>query len=117
MSEFSASGNLLVVAITETSDPLGAWFVYSYQANSFPDYPKYGIWPNMYVVTSNENSPTVYVLDRAQMLAGNPGAAQDFTVPSYGTIGFQALTPVDFDGSTLPPANEPAMVMLSLIHI
>ena len=36
---------------------------------------------------------------------------QRFTVPPYGTIGFQAMTPADIDGTTLPPAGEPAIVM------
>jgi len=111
MSEFSNSGNLLVVAISVTNDPTGTWDVYSYQAPQFPDYPKYAVWPNAYVVTANESSPSVYALDRTEMLAGNPGTLQRFTVPPYGTIGFQAMTPVDIDGLTLPPAGEPAIVM------
>ncbi len=111
MSEFSASGNLLVVAISQTPDPEGAWYVYSYQATNFPDYPKYGIWNDAYIVTSNENSPAIYALDRTQMLAGTAGSAQRFTAPSYGTIGFQALTPVDVDGDNMPDANSPALVM------
>ena len=111
MSEFSATGNLLVVAISQTPDPEGAWYVYSYQATNFPDYPKYGIWNDAYVVTSNENNPAIYALDRTQMLAGNAGTAQRFTAPSYGTIGFQALTPVDVDGNSMPDANSPALVM------
>ncbi len=111
MSEFSNNGNLLVVAISQTPNPLGSWYVYSFQANNFPDYPKYGIWNNAYVITSNESSPTVYALNRTNMLGGTAGTAQIFTVPSYGTIGFQALTPVDFDGNTAAPAGTPAYVM------
>lgn len=111
MSEFSATGNLLVVAISQTNDPTGSWYVYSYQAPQFPDYPKYAVWPTAFVVTSNESAPAVYALDRDEMLLGNPGVMQRFTVPSYGTIGFQAMTPVDIDGDILPPTGEPAMVM------
>ncbi len=111
MSEFSAGGNLLVVAISQTASPLGSWYVYSYQANNFPDYPKYAIWNNAYVVTSNEATPTVYALNRTSMLAGTAGTAQIFTVPSYGTIGFQALSPIDFDGDIPAPAGTPAYVM------
>ncbi len=111
MSEFSNGGNLLVVAISVTNDPTGTWDIYSYQAPQFPDYPKYAVWPNAYVVTSNESTPAVYALDRTQMLAGNAGTMQRFTVPPYGTIGFQAMTPADIDGTTLPPSGEPAIVM------
>ena len=111
MSEFSATGNKLVVAISQTPDPMGSWYVYSYTAPNFPDYPKYAIWSNAIIVTTNETSPSVYALDRGEMLSGNPGVMQRFTVPPYGTISFQALTPVDIDGSALPPAGSPALVM------
>ncbi|MEO8068613.1 MAG: hypothetical protein ABI599_13030 [Flavobacteriales bacterium] len=111
MSEFSSSGNKLLVAISQTADPLGAWYAYSYQATNFPDYPKYGVWNDCYVVTTNESSPAIYALPRANMLAGSTGTAVRFVVSSYGTIGFQSTTPVTFDGGTAPPAGAPAMFM------
>lgn len=111
MSEFSASGNRLLVAISQTNDPLGSWYAYSYQATNFPDYPKYGVWTDCYTVTTNESSPAIYVLPKANMLAGVTGTAVRFTVSSYGTIGFQATTPVTFDGGPAPPTGAPAMFM------
>ena len=111
MSEFSATGNRLLVAISQTADPLGSWYAYSYQATNFPDYPKYAVWTDCYVVTTNESSPAIYVLPKANMLAGVTGTAVRFTVASYGTIGFQATTPVTFDGGNPPPAGAPAMFM------
>ena len=111
MSEFSSSGNKLLVAISQTADPTGAWYAYSYQATNFPDYPKYGVWNNCYVVTSNENTPAIYALPRANMLAGTAGTAVRFSVSSYGSIGFQSTTPVTFDGGTAPPVGAPAMFM------
>ena len=111
MSEFSAAGNRLLVAISQTADPLGSWYAYSYQATAFPDYPKYGVWNNCYVVTANQSTPTIYVLPRANMLAGTAGTVVSFTVPAYGVIGFQSTTPVTFDGGTTPPAGAPAMFM------
>lgn len=111
MSEFSSSGNRLMVAISTTPDPLGSWHTYTYNATNFPDYPKYSIWNDAYLVTTNENSSAVYALNRTQMLSGTSGTAQRFTVPSFGTIGFQAATPVSLNGTTLPPNGTPAMVM------
>ena len=110
MSEFSAAGNRLLVAISQTADPLGSWYAYSYQATAFPDYPKYGVWNNCYVVTANQSTPTIYVLPRANMLAGTAGTVVSFTVPAYGVIGFQSTTPVTFDGGTAPPAGCPGHV-------
>ena len=111
MTEFASGNNNLYVAVSQTADPTGAWYAYSYTATNFPDYPKYGVWNNCYVVTSNENSPAIYALPRANMLAGTAGTAVRFTVPSYATIGFQACTPVHFDGGVAPPAGAPAMFM------
>ncbi len=111
MSEFASSGNVLMVAISTSADPLGSWYTYTYNATNFPDYPKYSIWNNAYIVTSNENSPAVYALNRTQMLSGSSGTAQRFTVPSFGTIAFQAATPVSLNGTTVPPSGTPAMVM------
>jgi len=115
MTEFSASGNMLVFAVTETPDPLGAWYVYSYTAPSFPDYPKYAMWPNAYVVTTNEQAggatPAVYAFDRASMLTGTPGSFQRFVAPTVPLLPLQVLTPADLDGSTLPPTDDPAYLL------
>lgn len=113
MSEFAPMGtNRLIVAVSTSPNPLGTWFVYSYTTPSFPDYPKYALWNNMYVVTTNEATNAVYALDRARMLAGLPApTAQRFTIPRTTTIGFQATTPVCLEGPTPPPAGSPAVIM------
>ena len=111
MSEFSASGNKLLVAISQTANPTGAWYAYSYQATNFPDYPKYAVWNNCYVVTTNENTPAIYALPRANMLAGTSGTAVRFVINTLQSIGFQSATPVHFGGGTAPPAGAPAMFM------
>lgn len=111
MSEFSASGNRMIVAISTTADPTGTWYAYSFTATNFPDYPKYAVWSNMYMVTTNENSPATYALDRTRMLQGLSATAQRFTVPSVPTIGFQATTPITHDGGAAPPVGAPGMFM------
>src|SRR5690606_34255408 len=69
LSEFASGGNHLCVYISQTSDPVaGGWFAYDFSTPSFPDYPKYGVWPDAYYVTTNESSPAIYALDRARML-------------------------------------------------
>lgn len=111
MSEFASSGNVLHVAISTTADPLGSWYTYTYNATNFPDYPKYSIWNDAYIVTTNENTSAVYALNRAQMLSGSSGTAQRFSIATFGTIGFQAATPVSLNGTTLPPTGTPPLVM------
>ena len=111
MSEFANAGNYLHVAISQTADPTGSWHIYIYDTPSFPDYPKYGIWNDAYIVTTNENTNAIYALDRTKMLAGTANNAQRFTVPTFGTIGFQALTPIDIDGTINPAAGDNPLVM------
>ncbi len=110
LSEFG-SGNALCVLISQTADPLGAYFAYSFSMPSFPDYPKYGVWPDAYYGTANENSPSAFALDRAKMLAGLPTTFQRFTATGLSGFGFQALTPADLDGMTAPPSGAPDYIM------
>ncbi len=70
LQEFSSGGNYMCIYISQTGDPVaGGWYAYSFQAPSFPDYPHFGVWPDAYYGTANENS-AVYAFDRSNMLAG-----------------------------------------------
>jgi len=111
LSEFGP-GSSLCIFISTTPDPLGSYNSYLFNDTlSFPDYPKYGVWPNAYYATANENSPTAYALDREAMLAGSPATSQRFTASSLSGFGFQTLTPADWDGNTAPPAGSPNYFM------
>ena len=110
LSEFSGSGNRLCVYISQTSDPVsGGWFAYQFTAPSFPDYPKYGVWHDAYYVGTNESSPSLYALDRTQMLAGAAAGLQRFTATGLSAFGFDMMPPVDHDGSVPPPAGAPGL--------
>ena len=111
LSEFSGAGNRLCVYVSTTADPAGTYFAYQFTAPGFPDYPKYGVWPDAYYVSSNESSPAVYALDRVRMLAGQAATSQRFTAASLTGFGFQALTPADLDGGTAPPNGAPGIFM------
>jgi hypothetical protein len=69
------------VAISQTSDPTGAYYRYAFTTHqSFPDYPKYGIWNGTYVITTREFGDTgsygigVYALEQSKLLKGKAGA-------------------------------------------
>jgi hypothetical protein len=111
LSEFSGAANALCVYVSETSDPTGAYFAYQFNTPNFPDYPKYGVWPDAYYVTTNEGSPAVYALDRTAMLAGTAATSQRLTAPPLAGWGFNALTPADADGDLEPPAGAPGLMM------
>ncbi|MCB8917509.1 MAG: hypothetical protein H6666_06265 [Ardenticatenaceae bacterium] len=110
LSEFG-SGNSLCVFISQTPDPTGTYYAYSFSTPSFPDYPKYGVWSDAYYASANENSPSALALNRTAMLAGAPATSQRFTVPPLSGFSFQALTPADWDGATPPPAGSPNYFM------
>jgi hypothetical protein len=109
LSEFADRGDeTLCVYVSMTDDPTtGGWYGYSFKADSFPDYPKYAVWPDAYYMASNQSSPTVYAFDRQAMLAGEPATFQSFTAPSLSGFQFQSLQPSDVDGDVSPPASTP----------
>ncbi len=112
LSEFAASSNNMHVAISTTPDPTGSYYTFIVNSpGGFPDYPKYSIWDDAYIITANVGSSDVYALNRTNMLAGTSTNAQMFTQSNFGTIGFQASAPVSLMGTTNPPAGAPAMIM------
>ena len=109
LSQFTTSVNSNCVAISQTSDPTGAYYRYQFSAPAFPDYPKYGIWPDAYYINTNEGANVGnYALDRNAMLAGNPtpgmvrfGIAQ----PVSGSVS--GMLPADVEGTSSPqPAHR-----------
>ena len=104
-----------MVAVSTTPDPTGSWYRYAFQFADMPDYPKLGVWHNAYLLTVNRFSSGataykgvgVYALERSKMLTGDPNAAMiSFT---YGASAEPfGMLPADADGTTPPPADEPA---------
>lgn len=101
-----------LIAVSETPDPLGAWYRYAFEFDDFNDYPKIGVWPDGYYITYNMFSNGVYqgaavtVLDRDAMLSGDPDAQMVFFGP-YGAK--YSIQPADLDGPE-PPAGAPNYV-------
>ena len=113
LTEFP-SNNRVLVAISLTSDPRGSWDAYAFQTPQFPDFPKYGIWPNAYFLTTNEGGSgiPVYAINRQDILAGAATARiQRLTIPKLGGVSFEVGQPVDWDGIQEPPAGSPGIVV------
>ena len=111
LNSCSFSNKKLVVLMSQTNDPTGAYYVYTVSSNNgFPDYPKISSWGNSYFITINGNSPTIFALNRNKMISGkNLGTIQTFNLSSFPKIGFQAASPVHIVGTSKPPSNEPAV--------
>jgi hypothetical protein len=137
---FNPSGNFNnkpfynCVAISQTGDPTGAYFRYAFitsgaadlhGSNSepfFPDYPKYGVWGNSYLLTSrdfgrkNAYGISVYALEKERMVAGDPNARMvhfflDGNNPAILPLVGDGLLPADIDGTRRPINDAPAPIV------
>jgi hypothetical protein len=103
------------VAISQTGDPTGAYYRYAFTTGyNFPDYPKYGVWKDTYVITTREFGildPEVYAigvygLEKNKMVNGNPNARMVAFVLDYRDVGLDligdGLLPADIDGKAKP---------------
>src|SRR5216117_2992660 len=115
------------VAVSTTSDPTGTYFRYAFETISddifyFPDYPKYGLWRDSYILTTREFGPTVeygigvYALERDKMLEGDPNARAvkfflDGNAPGMLPLVGDGLLPPDIDGRRMPANGAPAPIV------
>ena len=109
LSQFAFPGHMCV-AISQTPDPTtGTWFLYTFNTLRFPDYPKFGVWPNGYYMSSYEfPNLGIYVFDRTNMLLGFAAGFFKTTIPSLGAPGVRdtRILPADLDGPP-PPGGRP----------
>ncbi len=114
-AEFSLCGSTdrMLVAVSTTNDPTGTWYQYSFPMTGMPDYEKFGIWHDGYYMGTNTSSGRdIYVFEREVMLAGgaNPKMVNFDNPWRPGSIdGFMMVPPVDCDGTTPPPIDQPAI--------
>ncbi|MCA9973542.1 MAG: carboxypeptidase regulatory-like domain-containing protein [Anaerolineales bacterium] len=106
LSQFAvpAGQESMCIAISQTPDPTGAYYTYEFAMPDFPDYFKFGVWPDAYYMGTNTGFPNqyyAYAFDRQSMLAGQPATYQF----SNGHPNF--MMPADVDGPTAPPAGTP----------
>jgi hypothetical protein len=102
------------VAVSTSPDPTGTYFRYSFSYNrSFNDYPKMGVWPDAYYISYNMfrngssfTGNTVCAFERARMLVGL--SARQACVNTTAT---HSMEPADLEGTTLPPAGSPNLLM------
>jgi hypothetical protein len=108
------------VAVSQTGDPTGAYFRYAFITSQegststfFPDYPKYGVWTNSYLLTSRdfgsqgEYGISVYGLEKNKMINGEPNARAvhfflDGNDPAILPLVGDGLLPADIDGTRRP---------------
>lgn len=126
LTEFGYTGgvtsyiNTLIVAVSQTSDPAGGWYIYRFQDNNFfVDYPHWGVWPDAIYATSNDFNTggtaylgsSIYALNKAKMLTGDV-TAELIRVRFTSTDNkFISTAPISISGPTPPAAGSPGMFM------
>ena len=100
----------MCIAISQTPDPSqNLWYLYEFETPNFPDYPKFGVWPSAYYMTSHEGNHGIYAFERDSMLLGNAARSYRWAVtnptPEAG-IRNTRLLPADLDGPP-PPLSTP----------
>jgi|GEM_PF-138469 len=110
ITEFANQGNRLMIAVSTSGDPTGSYNVFAFSTPSFPDYPKYAIWTDALVVTTNEDgsagSPSYHINKQDLYAAVANPEIQRISLPGLpGGPGFFIGTPVDWSGNTPPPAG------------
>ncbi len=102
------------VAVSTSPDPTGTYFRYAFSySRSFNDYPKMSVWPDGYYITYNMfrngvsfTGNTVCAFERDRMLIG--ASARQICA---NTTAAHSLEPADLEGTTLPPAGTPNLLM------
>jgi hypothetical protein len=101
------------MAVSTTGDPTGSYYRYAFTTGfNFPDYPKYGVWTDSYVITTREFGPTVeygigvYGLEKNKMLNGQPARSVSYFLdgndPAILPLVGDGLLPADIDGKQKP---------------
>ena len=124
LTQFTTRGPIYYdcVAISTTGDPTGSYYRYAFSTDvNFPDYPKYGVWTDSYVITTREFGPTtqygigVYGLEKNKMINGQPARNVHFfidgTDPTLLPLVGDGLLPAYIDG-TKKPKNDTAIPLV-----
>jgi hypothetical protein len=119
------------VAISATPDPTGAYYRYAFKTQAdpesppggsfFPDYPKYSVWKDSYIMTTRDfglltgYGISVYALEKNKMVNGQAKARAvqfflDSNVVPLELMG-DGLLPPDVDGKTKPKSDAPAPIV------
>lgn len=127
------------IAISQTGDPLGAYYVYEFIWPDFPagsgthvfmDYPHHAVWPDAYWMTAHEFdlnmtsycpsgycAQAVAALERSRMLVGDPEARMVYfgirASPPSGVDLTQAggMLAADLEGLIPPPLGTPGIFL------
>ena len=111
------------VAVSQTADATGSYNRYMFRQPGFPDYPKWGLTPDVYYQTQNDFGPAgksfvgvnVCAYDGAAMRAGTAAKQICILDDSNGTLFDDSMLPADNDYASSPGETPPQEVLLGSI--
>lgn len=107
-----------MIAVSRTGDPAGEYYLYEFVMPNVKinDFPKFGLWPSAYMMTTDEFLGSDYVgsgmfaFERAKLLAGDASARYIyFNSPVPVQPRRRGMLPADIDGLRLPPEDSPGV--------
>ena len=115
ITEFDNNPNGFNVAVSTGPDAMtSAWNVYTtgFGTGSFPDYTKFSVWGDSYIVTANINATErVFAVERNEMILGNAAQFVGFPLPGIATNGFYSPQGFHITDDQHPPAGTPAPII------
>jgi hypothetical protein len=118
LSQFEIDSGTQCFAISQTSDPTGAYHRYAFDVSpGANDYPKIGVWSDGYYAMFHEFNPgfvgtRVLAFEKDKMIQGLPAQFVKFTlVPGAGETWF-TVQPPHIEGLTPPPPGSPAPFLM-----
>jgi hypothetical protein len=103
------------IAVSQSNDATGSYYRYAFPQPGFPDYPKWGLTPNVYYQTQNDFGPqanayvgvNVCAYQGNLMRKGNSRASQVCILDtSNGTLFDDSMLPADDDSDSGTNASE-----------
>jgi len=104
-----------VIAVSATPDPLGEWYCYAFEHPFMPDYPKFGVWDDEYVMSINDfdiegglgtfKGSEIWAINKVDLLNGEPEPATIVFITDEGNGDVRQTPscwlPSDLDGVPL----------------
>jgi hypothetical protein len=109
--------NTLIFYVSQTNDPLGAWYIYKFTDTSFfPDYPKISVWPDAWYATSRDftlpdnifSGVSLFAFNKEQMLNGEQ-SIQMQRVRLSDVNKYDGIAPINAFGNVLPDPGSPGL--------
>jgi len=113
------------IAVSTSPDPSGSYYAYEFDQSTtvFHDYPKIGVWPDAYYMTSNEfpsgqetnSGAGAFAFERAKMLSGQPARFIWFDESAIAVAAVAYVpggqNPTNLDGKVPPPVGMPNYIV------